>query len=200
MKSSTVRQVEQARLEKEGELAKQVRERSRQKRGVNFVSKEVRPNIDREAESVTTVTKPGARRRYVAPSNLPAMPDLPGYHMEYVRRDERKEGDYANLKKHQRVGWEPVRPSELGLEHLPTTSLAQFGDCIGNEDTVLMKLPLDLWADREEQIAEIRDGRTAAVNGKELSVDQVHGSLPVFTEKNEHSITKPSVTVRAGFR
>ena len=189
------------REERQPALARQVAERSAHKAtNIHAVQKTVRKARRHEAEDAKTVEKPQVARRYQMASSLPAFETPEGMHYEWVRRDDRTRGDYANLRKHLRSGWEIVRASEISQRYLPTIQIAEFGDCIGNEDSVLLKLPLELKADRDAQHNETRDARTAAVNGKNVSVERLHKSIPVFTEENTQTVSKPRVTTQAGYR
>lgn len=192
------RDIEAIRVDREQrapEFAKQLRERSRKKDVTLVVDKRVRRTSAQEAVASREIAKPQGRR-YVRPSMLPGVPDLPGYHVEYVRRDNSKQGDHANLRAHLRSKWEIVRASELKEQDLPTISLTGHGDCIGNEDTVLMKLPEDLWADRNSQLNEHRDSVTRAVNSKQVNLDVSHPHMPVDVLTNTQSTERPKVRVQ----
>lgn len=190
-----VREIARSREERAPEFANQVRERNRVSNKSNVVDRKVTTTRRAEALATKEIVKP-AKRRYVRPSMLPGIPDLPGYHMEYVRRDNQNKGDYANLRAHIRSGWEIVRASEIDDKFLPTIQLTGHGDCIGNEDTVLMKLPEDLWADRQSQINDKRDTVTRAVNSKNPHIDNAHPAMPVVVEENRQSTSSQQVRVR----
>lgn len=177
------------------EFAKQLRERSRKKDETLVIDKRVRRTNAQEAVASREVVKPKGRR-YVRPSMLPGVPDLPGSHIEYVRRDGSTKGDHANLRAHLRSKWEIVRSSELKEQDLPTISLTGHGDCIGNEDTVLMKLPEDLWADRNAQLNAHRDSVTRAVNSKQVNLDVSHPHMPVEVLTNTQNTERPKVRVQ----
>lgn len=168
-----------------GEFAKQLKERNRKTSdgGIHAVTHTVHRSRKQESAASKEVVKP-AKRRWKRASLLPAMPELPGYHLEYVRRDNRNRGDYANLNAHLRSGWEFARASEFDEEHLPTQTLPVHGDVIGNDDTVLMKIDEDMWAERNAEYEGNRDATTRAVNEKEQKLDVAHPSMPIVDQMN----------------
>lgn len=176
-------------------IAQQVRERSRKASPMNTLAKKATTTRRAEAIAAKEVAKP-VGRRYVRPSALPGIPNLPGYHMEYVRRDNANKGDYANLRAHLRSQWEIVRASEIDGVYLPTIALTGHGDCIGNEDSILMKLPEDLKADRDSQYTEKRDSVTRAVNSKTPNIETEHPQMPVEVLENRTAQSRPQVRVK----
>lgn len=163
------------------------------------VDRNVHRSIKQEVAASQQVVKP-PKRHYMQPSFLPGMPELPGYHLEYVRRDNRNRGDCANISAHLRSGWEVCRKSDFAEEHLPTVRLTDYGDCIGNDDTILMKIHEELWAEREAMVNGKRDSITNAINRRTPSLDVSHPHMPLYTPdvKNEHEVTMPRVRVRPG--
>lgn len=174
-----------AREQKEPELAKQIRERNRVKSdgGMHAVTHTVHRSRKQETAAGKEVARP-AKRRWQRASLLPAIPDPPGYHLEYVRRDNRNRGDCANLNAHLRSGWELCRTSDFDILHLPTQSIAGHGDVIGNDDTVLMKIEEDMWAERNAEYDGIRDATTAAINRKDQQLDVSHPAMPIVDQEN----------------
>lgn len=198
MRAKQIHQEAAAAEAREPEFAKQVKERNRHT-GDGGVHKVDRPKVQsakRQLNESHAVEKP-PRRRYVRPSALPAIRPTPGYHFGYVRRDHRNVGDYANLRMHQRAGWEIVRASELDEEFLPTITLTGYGDCIGNEDSVLMKIDSELWSDRNADIDDKRDARTRLVNSNSVHAE-FNPAMPIEVIKNQtsSSIERGARTVR----
>lgn len=189
MRANQILEQEIQREQAAPELAKQVRERNRKAAdgGLHAVDRAAHPSRKQEAAAGKQVAKP-AQRRWQPGSKLPGMPVLPGYYLEYVRRDDRTVGDHRNLRKHLREQWEIARSSDFEEEFLPTITLTAHGECIGNDDTILMKLPEELWAQRQAYYHDLRDGRTAAISGKRLQIDANYRQMPVtVTENNTES-------------
>lgn len=187
MRENAARELNQEALsteQRQAEYSKQVKQRNRHQGdgGIHAVARPKAIPAKKQMVESRTVTKPKARS-YTRPSALPAIPDIPGYHVEYVRRDNNRYGDYANLRMHQRSGWEIVRHADVADEFLPTTQLTGFGDCIGNDDSVAMKLPMDLYLDREAQDNRVRDQRTRLVNSKKLHAEN-NPVMPIEVLKN----------------
>lgn len=179
-----VLELEASREQRAPEFAKAARERRGKKNdGTNQVSHTVVRSRKQEAGAAKDLGKP-ARRPWQRPSMLPAIPDPPGYHIEYVRRDNRNRGDNANLGAHLRSGWEYCKTSDFDIEHLPTVSISGYGEVIGNDDTVLMKIHEETWAERNAHFEQLRDATTAAINRKDLPVDVSHPAMPIVDQEN----------------
>lgn len=180
-----VQELEAARAAKAPEFARAVRERTGKKSdgGVAAVSHTVVRSRKQDASASHEVKKP-ERRRWQRPSMLPAIPDPAGYHIEYVRRDNRNRGDGMNVGAHLRSGWELCRASDFAIEHLPTVQIAGMADVIGNDDTVLMKIPEETWAERQAFYETQRDATTAAISRKDLPVDVSHPAMPIVDQEN----------------
>lgn len=104
---------------------------------------------------VNQVSKP-ARRHWQRPSSLPPVPEIPGHRVRYTRIDERNRGDKRNVEKRIREGWELVRKDELPKHSLPALTLGRYGEVIGTDDMVLMKMHEDLVEERNREYS----GRT----------------------------------------
>lgn len=106
---------------------------------------------------VNQVPKP-ARRRWMRPSALPHVPvdAIPSYRTRYTRIDGRNRGDRRNVEARLREGWEFATHSELRKYSLPAYTLTRYGEVIGNDDMVLMKLHEDLVEERNAEYS----GRT----------------------------------------
>jgi hypothetical protein len=104
---------------------------------------------------VNQVSKP-ARRHWQRPSSLPVVPEIPGHRVRYTRIDEKNRGDKRNVEKRLREGWELVRKDELPKHSLPALTLGRYGEVIGTDDMVLMKMHEDLVEERNREYS----GRT----------------------------------------
>ncbi len=183
-------------------MAKQKAERVVQKAAsgnIHAVNRKSHKTLKQEAVDTKTVVRT-PKRRYMQPSHLPGMPELPGYVLQYIRRDNRNRGDCANLSAELRSGWEICRKSDFAEEHLPAVHLTAYGDCIGNDDTILCKIAEDMWAERQAMVDDKRDSITNVINRKTPSLDVSHQHMPLYTPdiKNEHSVSMPNVRLRTG--
>lgn len=199
MKTTTrVKKQAQAREQFAPEFAQQVRERNRARSdgGVHAVTHTVHASRKQQVAASQKVATP-AKRRWRRASLLPAMPAPDGFHLEYVRRDNRNRGDCANLNAHLRSGWEICRASDFDIEHLPTQLIAGHGEVIGNDDTVLMKIDEDMWAERNEEYEAIRDATTRAINDPNPHLDVNHKHMPIVDNMN---LSETSVSQMRGRR
>lgn len=197
MKGSIVRERATRIEQNKPELAKQKAERNRKKAdgGIHAVSHTVRSSRKQEAAAAHEV-KTVPRRRWKRGSFLPGMPELAGYHIEYVRRDNQNRGDMANVSKHLMEGWEFCRKTDFAVEHVPTQALGNHGEVIGNNDSLLMKIPEEMWADREAEYQGNRDRATRAVSSKTPHVDESHPAMPLTDLENRSTTNRPRVTVK----
>lgn len=200
MKSNQILEGVKRRASNKAERANQKRDRAGDATadgGVHAIEHTVRRSRKQEAAAAKHVVKP-PRRRWQRASTLPAMPELPGYHLEYVRRDNRNRGDHANLLAHIRSGWETCKVTDFDDDNLPTVQIAKHGDVIGNDDTILMKIHEDLWAEREAEYAGARDLATKAINVKTPKLDVQHRDFPFYKDdmKNVHSSKHQQVGIR----
>lgn len=192
MKTTTKQHKEMAvnREAKEPAIAKAVRERTRNTADGDFHAVRHTVHATRKQEVVASkeVAKP-AKRRWQRASLLPAMEDPAGKHCEYVRRDNRNRGDCANLTAHLRSGWEICRASHFDIAHLPTLQIAGYGEVIGNDDTVLMMIDEDMWAERQAYYDAGRDATTRAINDPNVELDVSHPHMPLTDVKNQTEST-----------
>jgi hypothetical protein len=170
------------------EIARQVRNRSRKKAdgGVHNVKRSIAKSRVQEAATVTEVDR-GPEKRWSKSSSLPAMPPLAGFHVEYVRRDNRDRGDHANLIEHLQEQWDFVRRSDYPGKVLPTQKLDDYGECIGNASSILMKIPNHLYAQRNAYYSKRRDKTTKQVNSPDpknsLGGGAAHELMPIVEDK-----------------
>ena len=150
------------------------------------VNRTVAKSRVQEAADVTEVDR-GPEKRWSKSSSLPAMPPLAGFHVEYVRRDNRNRGDHANLIEHLSEHWEFARRSDWPGKFLPTQKLADYGEVIGNDSSILMKIPDHLYAQRNAFYNKRRDKTTRQVNSPDpknsLGGGAAHELMPIVEDK-----------------
>lgn len=72
---------------------------------------------------------------------LPSVPEIAGYHLCWLSTSNQ----YDSIPHRESLGYERVKPEDLpGMDHITITQGA-FGGCIGLNELVLFKLPIDLW-------------------------------------------------------
>jgi hypothetical protein len=113
------------------------------------------------------------------------MPELPGYHTEWVRRDNQHRGDHANMIAHISEGWELCRKSDFPKHALPTQRLSDQGEVIGNDSSILMKIEDDLFAQRNAFYNTRRNKATDAVNRPDQGLTEaMHPAMPLVEDVN----------------
>lgn len=169
------------------EFAKQARNRSHKSSdgGVHAVKRTVGKSRVQEAAQATEVAKPPVKR-WMRASALPSFPPPPGFYLEWVRRDNRNRGDAENLVAHLQEGWEFARKSDFPGKHVPTQKSSDHGELIGNDSSVLMKLPLELKQQRDEYYRDRRDRSTRAVGQPDPAPEGVsHQAMPIVEDENK---------------
>jgi hypothetical protein len=200
MKSQQILEGVKRRSSNNAARAKQKQERAGDRTadgGVHAIEHTVHRSRKQEAAAAKHVAKP-PRRRWQRASTLPAMPEIPGYHVEYVRRDNRNRGDHANLLAHIRSGWEVCTLRDFEDDNLPTVQIAKHGEVIGNDDTILMKIHEETWAEREHEYNSARDLATKAINAKTPKLDVQHKDFPFYKDdmKNVHTSKHQQVGIK----
>lgn len=72
---------------------------------------------------------------------LPETPQIPGYHLCWLSTTNA----YDSIQHREALGYERVKPEDLpGLDHITLTQ-GSFVGCIGLNELVLFKVPMDLW-------------------------------------------------------
>lgn len=201
MKAKKVKELATQVAQAEPELAKQLRERNRKAAdgGIHAVKHRVKNRSRKqEAAAAKQLKNKPPRRRWQRPSFLPGMPKIAGYHLEYVRRDNRNRGDYANLSAHLRSGWELCKPSDFDDEALPTIRMDRYGEVIGNDDTILMKIDEESWAERNDEYESQRDATTQAINSPVPALDVSHPAMPIKDYENRVKVTHRPMAGRRG--
>ena len=148
---------------------------------------------------VNRVKKP-ARRQWQRPSQLPSVPVdvIPGHRVRYNRIDGKNRGDRRNVEARLREGWELCRHDELPEEYkLPSYSLTRYGEVVGNDDMVLMKLHEDLVEQRNAEYQGRTIRQTKGVNDTLREMGQKTGLRARINVKTHTDIPgRRSVRVR----
>jgi hypothetical protein len=157
------------------------------------------PSLAQQAASVTVVDR-GAAKSWRRAYSLPSFPDPPGYTLCWVARHRNRFGDDRNLLMSIREGYQFVRPSELAEEDLPTETftgrLAKYGEVIGDETTVLMKLPNAFKAQRDKFYNSRRDQATKQVTRRRPGLAEANSKMPLVEDINETEMTQPRMRAR----
>lgn len=185
--SATINEHARQEAERAPELARQARQ-ARGKAsdgGVHKVKRAAPPSRAQEAAAAHDVEHV-APRRWMKASSLPSFRAPPGYYLEWVRRDNSQRGDCENLVAHLTEGWEFAKKSDFPGKHVPTQRLSDYGECIGNASSILMKLPLELKQQRDEYYRNQRNRATKAVGEANPAPEGVsHPSMPIIEDENK---------------
>jgi hypothetical protein len=151
------------------------------------------PSVTQQAKASSKIVTvdTGAIKAWRRAYSLPSFPDPPGFVLCYIARHKRRHGDDAGLLSSLREGWQFVRPEELDEDDLPTETftgrLAKYGEVIGDETTVLMKLPEEFKAQRDAYYNGKRDSATRAVTKRNPGLDVESPAMPLVEDRNEVS-------------
>lgn len=187
IKSATINQTAATAAERAPEFARQARNRSHKKAdgGIHAVKRAVGKSRVQEAAQTTEVARP-PQKRWMRASALANFPPPPGTHLEWVRRDNRNRGDSENLVAHLSEGWDFARKSDFPGRHVPTQRVSDYGELIGNDSSVLMKLPLEMKQQRDEYYRDRRDRSTRAVGELNPAPEGVsHPAMPIVEDENK---------------
>jgi hypothetical protein len=177
MKAGTVVTGAKRRKETAPAIAQQQRERRGQRADGGLREVNRARGVSRVADAAAShevQRKP--KRRWKPASHLPALPNPPGYHVKWVRRDGRERGDCRGLAKYLSEQWEFAAKSDFPKHALPTQPLTGYGEVIGNGDMILMKLDEEMFAQRREYYETRRDTATYAV--EKGSLDETSTIMP----------------------
>jgi hypothetical protein len=130
---------------------------------------------------------------------LPSFPDPPGFSLCWIARHRRRHGDDANLLASVREGWQFVRPDELDEQDVPTETftgrLAKHGEVVGDETTILMKMPDAMKAQRDAHFNQRRDAATRAVRKRNPGIAEANSKMPLVIDQND--VSEENVQMRA---
>ena len=188
-------EIREAAHQREGQKAAVAKQRAG-KRGkasikeVHAVDRRIGGTSRREASKVHLVDH-GIEKNWRPAYSLPSFPDPPGFSLCWIARHSRRHGDEANLLASLRQGWIPVKPDELEDQDLPVESftgrLAKYGEVIGDETTILMKLPDRMKAQRDAHYNGKRDKATRAVTRRKPGLAEATTQMPLVEDRNEVS-------------
>lgn len=179
------------RAQKKPEIAKQrAQRRAKGNEGTQSVERGHGPSLRQEVSGVQVVDR-GPAKRWQRAYALPSFEDPEGYSYCWISRHKRRHGDDANLLAMIREGWEFVKPSELPTEDVPTESftgrLSKHGEVVGDETTILMKLPDELKRQRDAFYNRKRDEATKAVTKRRPGLAEATNAMPLVEDRNDVS-------------
>jgi hypothetical protein len=190
---------EKASKDKGAAIAKQrAGNRAKGNAGIHAVDRGQGPLGARAASSVHVVDH-GPRTTWRRAFSLPSFPDPEGFTLCWIARHRRRHGDDANLLASIREGWQFVHPNELEEEDIPTETftgrLAKHGEVVGDETTILMKMPDAMKAQRDAYYNRRRDVATRAVRKRNPGLAEANSKMPLVVDQNDTS--EESVQMRA---
>lgn len=190
MDNAALKEMNSRREAKKPALAKQLaqRRRNRADGDVHAVERRIAPSRTQEAAKTKEVDR-GPVRRWQPSSSLPGVPDLPDYSVKYCRIHGRRHGDFSNLVRCIQEGWEFVRKSDFPDIYLPTHNFPTHGECIGNDNTVLMKLHVELVAQRNAHYNKRRDLASKGVNQSQGLTEELHPAMPLVQDIVKSRVT-----------
>lgn len=185
------------------ELAKAARQKRTQAAdgGIHTVDRAVKQSRKQEAEESATVIRPPVKRWQRAHALAQNLVAPPGTYIEWVRRDNQHRGDHENMIAYIQEGWELCRKTDFPKHTLPTQRLPDHGDVIGNTSSVLMKIDLELKAQRDAFYNDKRDATTKAVNKPKPGLaDAAHPAMPLVEDENRSSAQMEASRIRRARR
>lgn len=138
----------------------------------------------------------GVVKRWRRAHSLPSFPDPPGYTYCWISSHRRRHGDEAGILAAKQEGWEFVRAEELDEDSLPTQTHSRYGEMIGNDSTVLMKLPDELKAQRDGHFNQKRDLATRQVTRRKPGLAEATRQMPLVEDRNDVFFDKPLMRAR----
>jgi hypothetical protein len=143
------------------------------------------------AESQIHIVDRGPRETWQRAYSLPSFPDPPGFSLCWIARHRRRHGDDVNLMASMREGWRFVHPDELEEQDIPTETftgrLAKHGEVVGDETTILMKMPNHMKAQRDAYYNRRRDVATRAVRKRNPGIPEANSKMPLVVDQNDVS-------------
>lgn len=167
------------------ELAKQKQQARAKKSDTHHeVKRTVAKSRLQEGAAAHNVAHP-APRRWRRAFALPGLPDPLGYVLCYIARHGQHRGDEAGLIAALSEGWEFARLSDFPGHILQKTTISEYGAVIGNASSVLMKLPEDFKAQRDEYFNSRRDIATRHVNNPKPGLAEANSKMPLVEDVNQ---------------
>ncbi len=152
---------------------------------------------DRAASNVHIVDR-GPKTTWQRAYALPSFPDPPGCCLCWIARHRRRHGDDVNLLASVREGWQFVKPDELEEQDIPTETftgrLAKHGEVVGDETTILMKMPNAMKAQRDAYYNRRRDAATREVRKRKPGIAEANSKMPLVVDQND--ISEETVAMR----
>ncbi len=166
--------------------------------GLHAVDRDGGRGRAQDASSVHVVDT-GPKQNWQRAYALPSFPDPPGFSLCWIARHRRRHGDDVNLLASIREGWQFVKPEELDEQDIPTETfigrLAKHGEVVGDETTILMKMPDHMKAQRDAFYNRKRDAATRQVRKPRPGLAEANSKMPLVEDRNE--ISEENVTMRA---
>lgn len=180
-------------------IAKQrARNRAKGNDGTHHVDHDAGTQRSQDATGIHIVDR-GPKTNWQRAYALPSFPDPPGHTYCWIARHRRRHGDDVNLLASLREGWAFVKPHELEEQDVPTESftgrLAKHGEVVGDETTILMKMPDAMKAQRDAYYNRRRDAATREVRRSKPGIAEANSKMPLVEDRNE--ISEDNVTMRA---
>ncbi len=94
--------------------------------------------VDRKVSDDERLT---AYRNAMHQSALPQLPQIDGYHVCWLTTTNPRDPVHGRL----RLGYELLKPEELGQAHFETLKTGEWAGCIGVNEMIAAKLPLHLY-------------------------------------------------------
>jgi len=196
------KEIREQKHEKQGKAAPIAKQRAQGRAkgndGLHSVDRGHGPSLNQDAASVHIVDL-GPKKNWQRAYALPSFPDPPGFSLCWIARHRRRHGDDVNLLASIREGWQFVKPDELDEEDVPTETftgrLAKHGEVVGDETTILMKMPDLMKAQRDAYYNRRRDEATRQVRKPRPGLAEANSKMPLVEDRNE--ISEENVTMRA---
>lgn len=195
-------EIKEQRVAKQGAkvaVAKQrATNRAKGNDGIHAVDRDAGTQRPQDGGGVHVVDR-GPKTTWQRAYSLPSFPDPAGFTLCWIARHRRRHGDDANLLASIREGWQFVKPGELDEEDVPTETftgrLAKHGEVVGDETTILMKMPDAMKAQRDAYYNRRRDAATRAVRKSKPGIAEANSKMPLVEDRNE--LSEESVQMRA---
>jgi hypothetical protein len=188
------KELKEQRHEKQGKRAAIAKQRAGNRAkgndGLHAVDRSHGFALDSQASAVHVVDR-GPKQNWQRAYALPSFPDPPGYSYCWIARHRRRHGDDVNLLASIREGWQFVKPDELEEQDIPTETftgrLAKHGDVVGDETTILMKMPDAMKAQRDAYYNRRRDQATREVRKSRPGLAEANSKMPLVVDQNDIS-------------